>query len=570
MTKKNYIYFLIIIGFIVFFNSLSNGFVWDDEEQVLNNILVHSFNNFFQFFGGSTFNTGGTGSFAGLYYKPLMTAFFSLIYTFFGPRPFFFHLFQVSLHITNSIFVFLVFRHLLVFSKKNLLPFVLALIFLIHPINAEAVVYVSDLQDILFFFFGIIALWRVVAFKLADFKEYLILSALLLCSLLSKETGVLFYFVLGTYVLFFLRQKLLSFLISALTSIGIYSILRFAVAGIFFNKHGLSPITTMTFFERLMSVPKLVLFYFKTFIYPKDLAINQHWVVNSLNPNDFYTPLIISLFLILILILPAIYFLIKKNHFALLYIFFLLWFLAGLGMHLHIIFPLDLTVSDRWFYFPMVGLLGMFGVLIEQIKIKDLLFKKILTFLLIIIIISLAVRTISRNFDWKDGLTLYSKDIGISKNAFDLENNLGVELYRAGRFDEAEVHFEKSTKLAPLWWTNWNNLGAIFERKNDLTGAKKYYQKAVDNGQYYLAYENLAKIYLKVESPEKTSSFTIESLKILPNNPNLWFVLALSEYKSGNKEKALEAAKNAYLLNQNEQNYYIYSRLLQDLPLEMK
>lgn len=570
MTKKNYIYLLIFLGFIVFFNSLFNGFVWDDEEQVLNNVLVHSFSNFFQFFSSSTFNTGGTGSLGGLYYKPLMTTFFSLIYTIFGPNPFFFHLFQVSLHIVNSIFVFLVFTLLFRSSNKYILSFILALIFLIHPINAEAVVYISDLQDILFFFFGIIALWRIIKYKLVNFKEYLIVSGLLLCSLLSKETGVLFYFIIGIYVFFFFRKKILPFLIGAITSIGIYSILRFLIAGIFFNKHGLSPITMMSFSERLVSVPKLTLFYLKTFIYPVDLAINQHWVVRNFSLYDFYIPLITSSIILGILIIIGIYFYVKKNVYSTLYIFFFLWFLGGLIMHVHIIFPLDLTVSDRWFYFPMVGLLGMTGVLIEQIKIKDLLLKKMLAVLLIIIIIFLALRTMSRNSDWKDGLTLYSKDINISKNAFDLENNLGVELYRAGRFDEAEIHFENSTKLAPNWWTNWNNLGAMFERRNDLNTAKIYYQKAIDNGQYYLAYENLAKIYQKTESPENTIAFTEKSLKILPNNATLWFTLAVSEYKLGNKDKALLAAKNAYFLNQNQQNLYIYSRLSQNLPLDFQ
>lgn len=570
MTKRSYIFLLIFFGLLIFFNSLFNGFVWDDEEQILNNVLVHSFGNFFQFFGSSTFNTGGTGSLGGLYYKPLMTTFFSLIYSIFGPNPFFFHLFQVTLHIVNSIFVFLVFGLLFKSSNKNLLAFILALIFLIHPINAEAVVYISDLQDILFFFFGIIALWRVISFQLCSFKEYLILSILLLCSLLSKETGVLFLCVISLYVFFFLRKKVFPYIITVLFSVGIYSILRFLIAGIFFNKHGLSPITTMSFLERLVSVPKLTLFYLKTFVYPIDLAINQYWVVRNFTLNEFYIPLALSSVILGILIIIGIYFYIKKNQYSTLYIFFLLWFLGGLIMHVHIIFPLDLTVSDRWFYFPIVGLLGMIGIIILQIKIKQILLKKILITSLILLLIVFSLRTIIRNTNWKNGLTLYSHDINISKDAFDLENNLGVELYRAGRFDEAEIHFQNSTKLAPGWWTNWNNLGAMFERRNDLNTAKIYYQKAIDNGQYYLAYENLAKIYLRTDTPENTVVFTEKSLRILPNNYNLWFTLSVAEYKLGNKDKALIAARNAYLLNQNQQNLYIYSQLSQNLPLDFK
>lgn len=569
MTKKNYIYLLIFIGFIVFFNSLFNGFVWDDEEQVLNNILVHSFGNFFQFFSSSTFNTGGTGSLGGLYYKPLMTTFFSLIYTIFGPNPFFFHLFQVSLHITNSIFVFLVFGLLFKSLNKNLLSFILALIFLIHPINTEAVIYISCFQDILFFFFGIIAFWLVVSKRLNSFKKYLLLFILLLCSLLSKETGILFIIIIAVYVFIFSKKYLKSYLITAFSSIAAYSFLRFVVAGIFLNKHGLTPISTLSFFERLLSVPQVAIFYLKTFFYPLDLSISQHWVVKSANIQDFYLPLMLCILGLSLLIGIFVIYYFKKNQYTSEYLFFLIWFLLGITLHLQIIFPLDMTVSERWFYFPMVGLLGIIGTITLQINIKQKILKKILVICLILLLVVFSLRTIIRNTDWKDGLTLYSHDINISKGAFDLENNLGVELYRAGRFDEAEEHFKNSTKLAPDWWTNWNNLGAMFERKNDLSTAKIYYQKAIDNGQYYLAYENLAKIYLKTESPENAITFTEKSLRILPNNSTLWFVLAVSEYKLGNKDKALTAARNAYLLNQNQQNLYIYSRLSQNLPLDI-
>ncbi len=563
MKKKNFIYLLIVIGSIVFFNSLFNGFVWDDEEQIIKNSLVYSITNLSHFFTGSTFNSGGSGGLAGMYYKPIMISSFALIYTIFGANAFFFHLFQVSIHIANSIFVFIIFRRF--FTDK--LSFLGSLIFLIHPINSEAVVYISALQDTLYLFFGLLCLLIIPRINKA--KYILLLSCLFLLSLLSKETGALFIIISALYFLLFTQKpKLLKIVIPIIMAVSSYILMRVTLAGIGLTKTGPSPIMQIPLLERLQNIPEIVYFYIKTFFYPKDLAIAEHWIISEINFKNFYLPLIlIIIFFNFIIFLGAIYN--QKEKFPKSFIFFFAWFILGLGLHLQI-YPLDMTVAERWFYFPVIGLIGVIVIIIQKIKIYNRYLKTIFTCAFLIIFITFSIRTIVRNSNWKDGLTLYSHDINISKNAFDLENNLGVELYRANRPDEAMIHFENSTKLAPFWWSNWNNLGVIMENKNDLEKAKVYYKRAIDNGRYYLAFENLAKVYLRNDTPLNTKLFAEQSLKVLPNNATLWSVLALSEYRLGSSNKALSAAKNAYLLDQNQRNLYIYSRLSQNLPLDIK
>ena len=186
LTPKKAIFILLGTGFLVYFNSLFNGFVFDDEYQVVNNELIRSLTNFPQFFRGSTFYFEGQSELQGTYYKPVMTTVYSVLYTLFGPRPLFFHFFQLLMHITNAILVFLSIKYLLYQeTNKNhtLSSFLAALLFLIHPINQESVAFIADLQEILFFFFGIFAL-------LLTIKGFKILSIfpLLFLSLLSKET----------------------------------------------------------------------------------------------------------------------------------------------------------------------------------------------------------------------------------------------------------------------------------------------------------------------------------------------------------------------------------------------
>src|ERR1700722_16452791 len=154
LTTFKAIHWIVIVGLIVYCNSLFNGFIMDDTWQIVNNSIIHSLTNIPLFFSGSTFDMGEAQMLAGNYYKPLMSLYFSILYTFFGATPFPYHLVQLILHILNSIFVFLLFKK---FFTRPLSLF-LSLIFLVHPINQEAAIYAADIQDILYFLFGIIAL----------------------------------------------------------------------------------------------------------------------------------------------------------------------------------------------------------------------------------------------------------------------------------------------------------------------------------------------------------------------------------------------------------------------------
>jgi len=49
-----------------------------------------------------------------------------------------------------------------------------------------------------------------------------------------------------------------------------------------------------------------------------------------------------------------------------------------------------------------------------------------------------------RTLDWRSGLSLFSHDVK-KDSSFDLQNNMGVELFRAGKFDQAKKYFENNS-----------------------------------------------------------------------------------------------------------------------------
>lgn len=513
---------IIFLGLLIYGFSLFNGFVWDDEEQILNNVFVHSTKNIPLLFQSSTFNTGGSGISSGTYYRPLMMTFFSLVYQLFGPNPFFYHLFQVVFHILTAILVYYLFKHFF----RELISFFLSLIFLVHPGNVEAVVYISAVQDIFYVFFGLLALHLIIGEKgKFEFKRMIFINILLLLALLSKETAILFFVLIFIYKFIYEKKYLLEHLIFFMITIGVYFILRFAVGGVFFTPYHNAPIVQMGFFQRIMMIPALLFHYLKLFFYPANLAVMQHWVIRTISFSNFWLQLlvIIGFFVLSIFKSP---------------VFFFLWFVLTILPYLQI-FPLDMTVADRWFYLPMIGLLGIIGSVLSSPQRRGSDSLRSLSpngggndkFVLLFFILVFSIRSFVRTLDWKNGLTLYSRDVKISKGAFDLENNLGVELFRKGDFKNAKIHFMKSTKLAPDWWTNWNNLGAIFEQEKNIELSSKYYQKSIDNGQYYLAYENLARILVVYgKDRNKIRDFLGKALEIFPNNRNL---LQLQAYYQG-------------------------------------
>lgn len=540
MKGKHFILIILVVGFVVYFLSLFGNFLWDDEEQVVNNALVHSISNIPDLFAGSTFNTGGAGGLAGMYYKPMMSVVFAVIYTVFGANSFFFHLLQVLIHLANTILVFFLFEHF--FSRQWIqtdtkadlnrwLSGGLSLLFLVHPINSEAVVYISALQDVLFLFFGLLALLVVTREKelikplnKLRLNPYLVSSLLLSLSLLSKETGFVCVAILIIYLFLFKKESIKKYFLYVFIFSCIYFILRFAVARVGLSKEGISPIMRVTLGERLISIPQIIFFYLKTFVWPKDLAIALHWVVSEASFSNFYLPLIFDLLFFSTIIGYSALLYRKRSPYFKIFLFFLLWFVSGLGIHLQIV-PLDMTVAERWFYLPMVGLLGMICVIVLELCEFGLMSKtrfEIFRFVGLVLLVFLSLMTFNRTLDWADGLTLFSHDVQLNPDAFDLQNNLGVELYRVERIDEAKFHFEKSTVLAPYWWTNWNNLGAVYEQEGDFEKAEEYYQNAINNGEYYLAYENYALILIKQERLEDAKAFLeTDALLKFPYNERL-------------------------------------------------
>jgi hypothetical protein len=98
-----------------------------------------------------------------------------------------------------------------------------------------------------------------------------------------------------------------------------------------------------------------------------------------------------------------------------------------------------MTSADRWFYFPMLGFLGMIGTVISDNSFQKIHKKVYVDTIFITIISILAVVTFINNTNWYSDIALYSHAAKISDN-YVIENNLGNSYASIYDYPDALTH----------------------------------------------------------------------------------------------------------------------------------
>ena len=398
-----------------------------------------------------------------------------------------------------------------------------------------------------------------------------------LLSLLSKEEGILFLFMGLVYVIVYKKSRIKRFFTVGLITLLLYGFLRIVVGGAGLNLQSayslaidgkFVPIQVISLSERLLTMPQIIFYYIQIFFYPAKLAVDQLWVITKVNNWSFYIPLFIDISFFA----GAVYLLFdlfhKQRKLFTVYLFFSVWFLLGLGMHLQIV-PLEMTVADRWFYFFIIGLLGMFGVLLSVLgkKVKN---KNILIVAGLLIVIILSIRTVIRNANWYSEISLFSHDSQIKDN-YDLELNLGADYLKDGNTAEAFIHTQKSVDMYPFV-TNLYNLGVIYEYTANLPKATEFYWKAFNGGRK----QHNATIYLRLGWSLILSRNFSEAKRILsiglsyyPADSDLLYELAMSEYQLGYQPEALVTAEKSVSISPTDEHNNLYINILNKQTIQL-
>ncbi len=469
------LFFLSIVSVLGFSESLKNDIVSLDDPEILSQSMIRAFSweNWREMV--TSFKTGN--------WIPIVWISFAIDYKLFGLAPWGYHLTSVLIHGFNICLVFFLFfnitQPLYGGNRAYWGGAITALLFGLHPLRVESVVWIAERKDLLCAFFYLLVLtlyvkWMEVDKRFLSKKKYFILLVFFALSLMSKPMAVslpIILILLDIYplnkikdisgFLLSIREKILFFVLSLI--IGLTTIQAQKQVGAMEQvyRNGLS--------DRFMNSIHNVFFYVQKTFWPQSLTplypFQEPW-------SPFSGWFIISI----IFFSGATLICIKawKNGNKVLSVAWL--------AYLIILMPVSgfiqvgsAAAADRYSYLPTIPIFFLaVGSIVAVSSYRD---RYILIGSLFCLIFIFTFYLTQKQIEvWKNSESFWARTVKFYPRSIPLaRRNYARALLENGKFEKAENQLEIALKVSP------NNPDIL----SDL-GYLNIYLKKISNAEIYL------------------------------------------------------------------------------------
>lgn len=599
------------ITFIIYFNTLQNGFVLDDTMVYAKNTIVN------QGFDGipellKTPRLKGFGYLKNENYRPLSLVMFATEVGLFGLNATVAHFFNILFFSLCVILLFLFLNKLL--EGKPVVAFIAALLFAVHPIHTEVVANIKSLDEIFCFLFAFLSLNIFVSYmRSGNFLWLLLGLASLFLSFLSKETVITFLGIIPLVFFLYINndmRRAIFMTAGAVVVAGIYLLIRHNIL----SDYGASTAAVEFIDNALVGAPNLAMrlgtAFFTLGMYVKLLFI-PHPLIDDYGYNS--VPYV-GFGNVWVLLSVAIYisagavgvyrlFKYKKDKWA----FGIMFYMATIALFSNIVFLMGSAMGERFLFFASAGFCLLAALAIEKWILKaDISYEaftknKLALGILVPVCVLFSYLTFARNAEWKDNPTLFETDLARSPDNGRLHYYVGNELVEnvlpkekdtakrrqilndaiehlhkatsifprytdaytelgtgylnLAQYDSAEVNFKIAISQSPYQSIAANNLGTLYFRTSRPYQAIPYYKLAIDiRGDFVQAMCNLANCYSSIKQYDSATMWLRQALAIDPNFADAYMQLGLAYYFANKYAEAEPYFKKAMEMNPTDVN----------------
>lgn len=450
---------IIVLGFAVYTNSFQNKFLFDDIDQIVKNTAIRSFANIQQVFTHHIAYYGLGRESGSSFFRPIQSLTLMSDYFLWGLDVIGYHLTNTILHILVAILLFFVAWSV---TKDNTIALLVSILYLVHPVHTEAVTYVSGRADPL----SAIFLLLMVMFAATSWQakgivwifNYLLTMACFLLGLLSKESAIIFPFLL----LFFeycnrkedgysgVRGKSIIFYLSFVVVAAAWLIYKSTITPI--EPGGVTPLSM-----RLIALPRVIWDYIRLSVIPVNLHMEYKFPVpKSIFQAGYFEPLIVPF-----LFLGALFYFWKKGKTSRPHrtVFFGLgWFIIALLPFLNVIIEINAVMAEHWLYIAEMGfILAVVSFTFYCVR-KSSFGRKVAITVFAAIAIAFSGMTVKQNAVWKDTFTFFTYTVKVSPHSATAYNNLALSYIERGDRVTARKLLERAVKVDPSYSTAAENL----------------------------------------------------------------------------------------------------------------
>lgn len=583
------ILFFLCISFLLYGNTLKNGYAIDDQFVTENNYTNKGLKSIPKIFSSYYAENDGKNNYE---YRPIVKVSFAIEHQFFGVRPWVGHLINLILY---AVCLFLLFKVLrLIFYNHTLFFSVcITVFFAVLPIHTEVVASLKNRDILLCFIFCMLIIIQMDTFFKTNNYLYLFYALLLAIISFLTKYDVLPFLAIAPIALYKKHKfKILPIIITSITFTGSYFLSKTVkqqllnkTAGERIYKFYENPLFfEHEYIDRISTAFNCVGHYLKMSLFPSNMSC--YYGYNTIDLFNFFSIYAIIGAALILLMIFYFFKLIKTEHPVW---YAIIFFGMSISMYLNILKIVPGIVADRFLFSASIGfsifiVYLIFIIINKNIQIDS--FKKTnfnFKLISIVILFFYSFITISRNAEWKDRVTLYGYDVENRPNSAALNllysnevlvnlNNSKLPLTEQEKnknVSKAVVSLHNVLKIDSLNTTALNNLAFIKQKvNNDFAGAIPYYQKAlkIDSTKFEIQFNLCYCLY-------KTSNFQLAqnlALKLFTADSKNQQVLDLMSYILIENKKTKEGIQIYKMLlteqpNNNSINIILGNIYLADL-----
>lgn len=401
-TKFKIFFAALVMTFILYGRSLNYGFVYDDQWRIERNESVKNLINPIQFFFNPATQAGT--DLHGHTFRPLPTFVNAIEYKLWGPNPAYYRIINFLLHALNTTLA------IVISTEVFMIPLIGSIIggifFLVHPLQVESVVWVSEFSNLFATHLLLLGLlfWNRFA-KQKKISQIIITYSLFIISLLTRETAVCFGPMIFLHDLFLTSPRNIKKNIQHYSTFFILTLFYMWIRSQMLGRVGQASLWGGTLATHIANVFSTFLLYPKLMLFPTNLRIMYSSLPIATSFYNHSTILGALLFIILVSVILFNW----KSHpaISLSIALFLLFWIPGSN-----IIPLNTLFAERLSY-PMMSsciwIIGLTWVFLSE-HFQNVNWKT-LTTLISIFLLSFTIITIRQIPVWKDEETLWKNAV---------------------------------------------------------------------------------------------------------------------------------------------------------------